>query len=234
MKKGTDDSYALKQLSLKRVLEDQIMEQVLAERDVMNTVGTHPYIIKLFSFWKTKESIFFLMEYVPDGDMFDHVRTNSKLPAEEAARYTFQMAQALDFLGEKGVIFRDLKLENVLLTHEKRSVLLADFGLAKQFTAKQQARTTKTICGTIQYMAPEILKGEAYGREVDWWSLGVLGYLMYVLFWGFFEVVLCVCGMSLGGSARDGSGPQHFTIKLPHYICDRPAPTNNTYPSPLH
>ena len=166
MKKGIGDEYALKQLPLQKVQSEQIMDQVLVERDVMFSCGTHPYVIKLFSFWQTKESLNFFMEYSSGGDMFDHVRKNAKLPAEEAARYTFQMAQALDFLGEKKVIFRDLKLENVLINHEKQSILLADFGLAKQFSGKHQHRTTKTICGTIQYMAPEILKGEAYGREV--------------------------------------------------------------------
>ena len=181
IKKSEGEEYALKELELKRVENDGIMDQVLAERDVLFEVGTHPYIVKLFSFWKTDAALYFLMEFVGGGDMFDYVRNNAKIEYKEAGRYVFQMAQALDFLGKKGIIYRDLKLENVLLSTKngKQSVHLADFGLAKDMKKVTQS-TTKTICGTIQYMAPEILRSEPYGHEVDWWSLGVLGYLMVV------------------------------------------------------
>lgn len=181
IKKSEGEEYALKELELQRVITDGIMDQVLAERDVLFEVGSHPYIVKLFSFWKTNQSLYFLMEFVGGGDMFDYVRNNSKIPYKEAGRYVFQMAQALDFLGKNGIIYRDLKLENVLLSTKngKRSVHLADFGLAKDMKKSTESKT-KTVCGTIQYMAPEILRSEAYSHAVDWWSLGVLGYLMVV------------------------------------------------------
>ena len=81
--------------------------------------------------------------------MFDFVRTNLKVDSQVAARYVFQIAEALEFLRVKKIVYRDLKLENVLVSNGKDSVLLADFGLSK---IMKHAAKTATICGTIQYM----------------------------------------------------------------------------------
>ena len=109
--------------------------------------------------------------------MFDFVRSHQRVASHLAARYVYQIAEALEFIRLKKVIYRDLKLENVLVSNAKDSVLLADFGLSKQM---KDASRTSTICGTIQYMAPEILQNVEYSYEVDWWSLGIMAYLMVV------------------------------------------------------
>jgi serine/threonine protein kinase len=82
-------------------------------------------VVKLFSFWQTDTSLYFLMEYCNGGDMFDYVRHHKTVPELDAARYMFQMARALDFLASKRIIYRDLKLENVLINQSKKYVAFA-------------------------------------------------------------------------------------------------------------
>lgn len=169
-------TYACKELDSRKINRQGILSQIRAEKDTMIQIRGHSSIVHLFSYWESPEKVFFLMEYCDAGDMFDRVRNSKKLSSAVCGRYLLQISSALDFVHESCIIYRDLKLENILLKKVGDVALLADFGLSKVMTARDGR--TKTICGTIQYMAPELLNDEPYGQAIDWWSLGVMTYVM--------------------------------------------------------
>ncbi|XP_032241758.1 ribosomal protein S6 kinase-related protein isoform X4 [Nematostella vectensis] len=112
----------------------------------------------------------FVSDFVDGSDLFTLWKQDQVLPEELVKLYVAELALTLDFLHANGVIYRDLKLENVLLDRNGHAKII-DFGLSKLVTPGER-RTT--ICGTLQYMAPEVLKGECYTAACDWWSLGIV------------------------------------------------------------
>ncbi|RLW00607.1 hypothetical protein DV515_00008577 [Chloebia gouldiae] len=119
--------------------------------------------------------LFFVIEYVNGGDLMFHMQRQRKLPEEHARFYSAEISLALNYLHERGIIYRDLKLDNVLLDSEGH-IKLTDYGMCKE--GLRPGDTTSTFCGTPNYIAPEILRGEDYGFSVDWWALGVLMFEM--------------------------------------------------------
>ena len=106
------------------------------------------------------------------------------MPEEHARFYSAEICLALNYLHERGIIYRDLKLDNVLLDHEGH-IKLTDYGMCKE--GIRQGDTTSTFCGTPNYIAPEILRAEDYGFSVDWWALGILVYEMLAGYPPFFD-----------------------------------------------
>ncbi|OBS80841.1 hypothetical protein A6R68_20976 [Neotoma lepida] len=119
--------------------------------------------------------LFLVIEYVNGGDLMFHMQRQRKLPEEHARFYAAEICIALNFLHERGIIYRDLKLDNVLLDADGH-IKLTDYGMCKEGLGPGD--TTSTFCGTPNYIAPEILRGEEYGFSVDWWALGVLMFEM--------------------------------------------------------
>jgi serine/threonine protein kinase len=131
---------------------------------------SHPFIVSLCFAFQTPEKFYLGLEYLPGGELFHHFRDRSRLDMDAVRYYVAEIALALDYLHANGVIYRDLKPENVLLGADGY-VKLTDFGLSKEIDSQ-----TGTFCGTPEYVAPEVIRHEAYGFAIDWWALGILSY----------------------------------------------------------
>eukprot|EP00092_Neocalanus_flemingeri_P021150 GFUD01022924.1.p1 GENE.GFUD01022924.1~~GFUD01022924.1.p1 ORF type:complete len:664 (+),score=141.22 GFUD01022924.1:113-2104(+) len=172
--KETNQVFAIKAVDKYVIIEGDDVEITLTERNVL-TLGWHNrFLTKLHCSFQTSDRLFFVMEYLSGGDLMYHIVKLGKFPEDRARFYTAQITLALMFLHKKGIIYRDLKLDNVMLTNEGH-IKLADFGMCKEGINE---KLTHTFCGTPNYIAPEIVLGKKYGASVDWWALGVLTYEM--------------------------------------------------------
>jgi len=173
--KSTKRIYAMKVIKKELVTDDEDIDWVQTEKHVFETATNHPFLVGLHSCFQTPSRLFFVIEFVRGGDLMFHMQRQRRLPEEHARFYSAEICLALNYLHERGIIYRDLKLDNVLLDHEGH-IKLTDYGMCKE--GIRPGDTTSTFCGTPNYIAPEILRAEDYGFSVDWWALGVLLYEM--------------------------------------------------------
>ena len=118
--------------------------------------------------------LYIVLEYVPGGELFTYLRTVKNFKSADARFYSAQVTLMFEYLHSKNIIYRDLKPENLLIDI-KGNLKLTDFGFAKKIESR-----TYTLCGTPEYLAPEILLQKGHGKPVDWWCLGILTYEMIV------------------------------------------------------
>ncbi|KAK4449347.1 kinase-like domain-containing protein [Podospora aff. communis PSN243] len=172
--RGTGRLYAQKQLKkASLVVHKKLIEQTKTERQILESVNRHPFVVKLFYAFQDQEKLYLILEYGQGGELFTHLSTERMFSEQTAAFYMGEMVLALAYLHETlGVVYRDLKPENCLLDAEGH-LLLTDFGLSKVAVDSDEC---KSILGTVEYMAPEIILGKKYGKAVDWWSFGALGF----------------------------------------------------------
>ncbi|XP_035880332.1 protein kinase C theta type isoform X1 [Phyllostomus discolor] len=175
--KKTNQFFAIKALKKDVVLMDDDVECTMVEKRVLSLAWEHPFLTHMFCTFQTKENLFFVMEYLNGGDLMYHIQSCHKFDLSRATFYAAEIILGLQFLHSKGIVYRDLKLDNILLDKDGH-IKIADFGMCKE-NMLGDARTN-TFCGTPDYIAPEILLGQKYNHSVDWWSFGVLLYEMLI------------------------------------------------------
>ncbi|KAG9298244.1 hypothetical protein G9A89_002732 [Geosiphon pyriformis] len=168
--------YAIKVLKKEFIIENDEVESTRSEKRVFQAANRerHPFLVGLHSCFQTETRIYFVMEYVSGGDLMLHIQ-REQFTYRRAQFYAAEVLLALEYFHKQGIIYRDLKLDNILLTLDGH-IKIADYGLCKE--EMWFGNTTNTFCGTPEFMAPEILLEQRYGRAVDWWAFGVLIYEM--------------------------------------------------------
>jgi len=174
-KKNDTKLFAMKVLSKPNIVRRKQVEHTRTERRVLGTIN-HPFIVKLHYAFQTKEKLYFVLDYAAGGELFFHLSRMKKFPEHYARFYSAEIASALDALHKIGVVYRDLKPENILLDSEGH-IKLADFGLAKE-NVNEAASGANSLCGTPEYLSPEVLDRQGHGTAVDWWNLGMVTYEM--------------------------------------------------------
>lgn len=171
--------YAMKILVKAHIVKNDQIENTKAEQHILKEIN-HPFIVRLRFAFQNPEKLYLIMDYYPGGSMFYHLRKSKKFSEDRTRLYMAQLLTALMHLHSKQIAYRDLKLENILMD-PKGNIALTDFGLSKEgqviegaIRASQADSGMKTICGTAEYMAPELLRHQPYGKVVDWWSYGIL------------------------------------------------------------
>jgi serine/threonine protein kinase len=168
--KKTGELFAMKVIKKVLVLQKNLIRHTNAERDVLVAVK-HPFIVSLNYAFQTEQKLYLIMNYVPGGELFSRLNVENYFLERHAAFYAAEIVLVFEHLHSMDTIYRDLKPENVLIQKDGH-VCLTDFGLAKREVTDDQART---FCGTLAYMAPEMIDLEKpYGKPADWWSLGAL------------------------------------------------------------
>lgn len=172
----TNKLYAMKVLKKATIVQKaKTTEHIKTERQVLESIRELPFLVKLYYAFQTDAKLHLILEYIRGGELFTHLFKRERFNENEVRFYTGEITIALEHLHKLGIIYRDIKLENILLDQDGH-ICLCDFGLSKEFTSSNEKRTY-SFCGTIEYMAPELIQGEqGHGFAVDWWSLGVLTY----------------------------------------------------------
>ena len=164
--------YALKVMKKVRIVKLKQLIHIQNELRILATVRCD-FIPELNAFFQDDSSIYMLMEFVPGGELFSHLRRQEFFELAQYQFYAVELAVVIHYLHELNIAYRDIKPENVLINKEGH-IRLVDFGLAKFLDDDK----TYTLCGTPEYLAPETIQGQGHGRAVDWWALGVLIYEM--------------------------------------------------------
>lgn len=166
--------FAMKTLKKDFIKKQKQIVHTKTEREILEKIN-HPFISRLYFAFQNKEKLYILTEYMPGGEMFYHLHREEYFTEERTQFYIAELLLAIGHLHSKRIIYRDLKPENILLD-EDGHIKLTDFGLSK--ILPEGVEKTFTVCGTPEYVAPEVLLDKGYDKNVDWWSLGVVMYEM--------------------------------------------------------
>ncbi|CAN1134147.1 Serine/threonine-protein kinase AtPK2/AtPK19 [Linum perenne] len=172
-KNGTSEIYAMKVMRKDKIVEKNHVEYMKAERDILTKVD-HPFIVQLKYSFQTKYRLYLVLDFINGGHLFFQLYHQGLFREDLARVYAAEIVSAVSHLHSNGIMHRDLKPENILLG-EDGHVMLTDFGLAKEFDENTRSNS---MCGTVEYMAPEIIQGKGHDKAADWWSVGVLLYEM--------------------------------------------------------
>ena len=170
----------MKVLRKTEVVRLRQVAHVQAERFILSRIQ-HPFIVDLYATFKDPYNVYMLLSYVPGGELFSHLRRAGRFTPDVTRFYLAGIVLALRYLHSYNIIYRDLKPENLLLDH-RGYLRIADFGFSKIVDDR-----TWTLCGTPEYLAPEIIQSSGHGKAVDWWACGILTYEMLVGYPPFFD-----------------------------------------------
>ena len=165
----TKEYYAMKSLKKDVLLDMEQVQNTILEKKILQTLD-HPFLVGMVFCFQTEERIYFVMPFIRGGELFQHLRTEKFFKEDKVRFYAASMGLALEYLHNHGIIYRDIKPENILIG-EDGYIKLIDFGMAKMLKENEK---TMTFCGTPEYLAPEIITGEGHNKAADWWSYGIL------------------------------------------------------------
>ena len=174
-KKDTGVLYAMKVIKKEVVIAKEQMEYTKQERDILTSI-THPYVVKLRFSFQTATKLYLVLDFINGGHLFYWMYREGMFDVNLTRFYIAEIVCGIGHLHSLNIMHRDLKPENILVDREGH-VRITDFGLAKKFTEDEKSNS---LVGSIDYMAPEILKDKGHGKEADWWSVGVLLYEMLI------------------------------------------------------
>ncbi|KAJ9594900.1 hypothetical protein L9F63_013805 [Diploptera punctata] len=166
-----DSYHAMKILRKIQIKKTKQIDHTLNEKQILEAIK-FPFIVYLQCSFKDNSNIYFVMPFITGGEMFTHLRQIGKFSETLSRFYASQVILALEYLHYLDLIYRDLKPENILIDHQG-NLKITDLGFCKYVPGR-----TWTMCGTPDYIAPEIILSKGYGKSVDWWSFGVLVYEM--------------------------------------------------------
>lgn len=172
-KKDDGKIYAMKVLRKEAIIARKQVAHTRAEKSILQKIQ-HPFIVKLHFAFQTKDKLYMILDYINGGELFYHLKKEGRFAENRVKFYAAEIVCAMAHLHSLQIVYRDLKPENILIDMEGH-ICITDFGLSKEINPEEG---THTFCGTPEYLAPEVLKGQGHGVAVDWWSLGTLIYEM--------------------------------------------------------
>ncbi|PPJ56725.1 hypothetical protein CBER1_08665 [Cercospora berteroae] len=172
--------YAVKVLKKAQVVKMKQIEHTNDERKMLQRCR-HPFLITLWGTWQDSKNLYMVMDFIEGGELFSLLRKSQRFPNPVAKFYAAEVTLALEYLHSMDIIYRDLKPENLLLDRHGH-IKITDFGFAKEVPD-----ITWTLCGTPDYLAPEVVSSKGYNKSVDWWSLGILIFEMLAGFTPFWD-----------------------------------------------
>ncbi|KAJ1332737.1 hypothetical protein BSLG_008366 [Batrachochytrium salamandrivorans] len=178
--KSSHKHYAMKTLRKIEVVRLKQVEHIVSEKTILSAIR-FPFIVNLLCTFQDERNVYMLEEYVVGGELFSHLRRAGRFSNDMTKFYASQITLALEYLHSMDIIYRDLKPENLLLDCDG-NIKLTDFGFAKVVHDR-----TWTLCGTPEYLAPEIIQSKGHGKAVDWWALGILVFEMLAGYPPFFD-----------------------------------------------
>lgn len=178
--KPTKQWFAMKILKKSEIIRLKQVEHIKSEVKILSSIH-HPFIVNLMGSAQDDRRMYMLFEYVPGGELFSHLRREGRFSNDHSRYYAAEITLAFEYLHNNSIVYRDLKPENLLLT-AKGHIKITDFGFAKVVEDR-----TWTLCGTPEYLAPEIIQSKGHNKGVDWWAIGILIFEMLAGYPPFFD-----------------------------------------------